>query len=108
MAVYVIVYAVFALLLATKLLWICGLIASFFNFLAACVLLGCLLLTGAGAMEVACDCRCGFCVLILYICAHVAILLTTEIGATVFKIEVGMVIVGVHCIVGVAYLKYNS
>ena len=106
MLVSIVVFFTFGLLLALKLLWICDAIASFFHGLQVLAATVSLWVVGVGAVELAVECRCGFIVLILYGCAHVAAVLYTDIGASAFKVEAGLLIAVLHCALGFTYLKY--
>lgn len=108
MAVYTAVYTLFCLLMVLKLLWICNMVTAFFNTLLAFFMTAGLLGLGAAAVGITAECRCGFCALILYIGVHIATILYSELGSMVLKIEAGAGIIGLHCLVGFAYLKYNS
>jgi len=108
MIVYILVYLLFGVLIALKLLWICDMVVAFFTaFLALLMTIG-LLGLGAAAFGVAADCKCGFVVLTMYCLVHIATILYSELGGMIFQIEAAVALAGVHCLVGLAYFKYNN
>lgn len=100
------VFIAFGLLLLLKLLWICGGIGSFFTSLQVFAAMVILSVLNVASVEIAGNCRGGCIVLILNGCAQVTAVVYTDIGALAFKVEAGLFIAILHCLLGVTYLKY--